>query len=122
VSPSHHDEDTPPADKVRELIRREDRAREEQRVKIEKALRDSHCARSITANFGWKLNFILVGVGATFLAVGALVAWTVARVDQIEARTRTASADDARRMAYEVVHQELRAWRWQEPQRPTSPE
>jgi hypothetical protein len=115
-TPSHHgNEDTPPADKVRELIRREDNAREEQRAKIEKALRDSHCAKSMAANFGWKLNFILVGVGATFLAVGALVAWTVARVDQIEARTRGAAVDDARRVAYDVVREELKAWGRQAP-------
>lgn len=112
---SHHDDDTPPTEKIRELIRREDRARVEQMEKIDKALRDSHIARSCTANFSWKLNFILVGVGATFLSVGALVVWTVARVDQIEARTRTAASDDARRVAYDVVRQELKAWRSPEP-------
>jgi len=111
VSPSHHDiDDTPPVNKIREPIRRKDNTREEQRTKIEKALRDSHCAKSMAANFGWKLNFILVGVGATFVAVGALVAWTVARVDQIEARTRMAASDDARRVAYDVVREELKAW------------
>ena len=57
---------------------------------------EAQTARLVTDQFNWKLNVILGGVAATFIAVGGLIAWTVARVDAIEFRVRTAAADEAR--------------------------
>lgn len=47
----------------------------------------------------WKINVILGGVGATFLAVAALVSWTVLRMDRLETTIRSASTEDARSAA-----------------------
>ena len=81
-------EETPPGDRVRELIRKCEREREQNVDKIDRALRDSHAARVMATGMSWKLNFILTGVGATFAMLLGLVAWTVARVDGIEATRR----------------------------------
>jgi hypothetical protein len=64
---------------------------------------DSQRSIIITGGFAWKLNVILCGVAATFLAVGGLVAWTVLRIDALEIRVRAAAIDDARRVAYTVA-------------------
>ena len=96
-------EETPPGDRVRELIRKCEREREQNVDKIDRALRDSHAARVMATGMSWKLNFILTGVGATFAMLLGLVAWTVARVDGIEARSIAAARDEAIRVAWRLT-------------------
>lgn len=96
-------EDTPPQDKVRELIRKCEKERESNVGKIDRALRDSHAARVMASGMSWKLNFILTGVGATFAMLLGLVAWTVSRVDGIEARSIAAARDEASRVAWRLA-------------------
>lgn len=66
---------------------------------------------SPAAALGWKLNLIMTGVGATFVAVLGLVKWTVDRVEQVEARSVEAAEVRAAKVAEAAAAETRTAWR-----------
>ena len=56
----------------------------------------------------WKLNVILAGVASTIMILIGLVGWTVARVDQIEARAIDAAKTEASRVAWAVADERVK--------------
>jgi len=114
----HHQsqtEETPPADCIRETIRRDEVARSQNVKAIEAfgarvSLAEIVADRALdgVARFEWKLNLILGGVAASLVTIIAMAAWTLTSLQKANTETRTIAAQEAKAVTIGIVDEERR--------------
>lgn len=104
-------EDTPPADKIRETIRRDEAARADLAARVAHAEIVADKAVEGVARFDWKLNVILGGVAASLVTVIAMAAWTLTSLQKATAETRMIASQESRATTIGVVDEERKRLR-----------
>lgn len=109
-------DDTPPAERLRDTLRREEAARITLDARVthaegqaQAAEVTSKCTAAKVEGLDWKINLILAGVGASFGTLVVLAAWTVISLQKATSETRTIAGQEARAVAIVVIRDEVRA-------------